>query len=317
MNILAFYKKGIREASGRPKVVLILWAANAVFAVPAYVLFASLLASALGPSGAAAGLMKTADMNILFEVLVASGRPFGMLFAALLVLVLFYFLASIFLAGGILGVLLDGPVPGRTGRTFFGSGAAYYGRFLRLSVYSLGLWLPAAALFGLASAAVGAATAGSTKEQLSFYLTLALAALALFLVFLIKMIMDYARIRIAAEDTDKVLPSLLGSARFVFKRPGLTLGLYYLLGLTGLAIFGAWRLLNSAIPAAATAAVLAAFVLAQVFIAGRGWLKVAYQSAQLAVSRTHRPEGEPKTAEANLRVPAPQVQPAASEDRPS
>lgn len=299
MNIFASYRKGLREASGRPKVVLILWAANLVFAVPAYVLFSTLFASALGPSGAAAGLMKAADMNILFEALTTSGRPLGMLIAALLVMALLYFLASIFLTGGILGVLIGGPgpAPKRTGRTFFGSGAALYGRFFRLTLFSLGLWLPAAVVFGLASAVVGAVTSGSTDERLSFFLTLFLAALALFLFFLIKMIMDYARIRLAARDTDRALPSLLWSVGFVFRRPGLTLGLYYLLGLTGLALFGTWRLLNWGIAETSAAAVWVAFGLAQVFVASRGWLKVAYQGAQLTNFRTNadspRPSGLP------------------------
>jgi hypothetical protein len=287
MTIFACYKKGIGDASSRPRIVLILWAANALFASLAFVLFSSVFASALGRSGLAAGLMKKADMNVIIEFLAGSGRPLGVVQAGLFLVILFYFLASIFLQGGILRGLVDGSPRDHSGRVFFFGGAFYYGRFIRLTVYSLILWVPAAVLFTALSALLSVATKNSTHEQFIFYLGLFRVALALFLVFLIKMIMDYARIRIAAQDSPKVFQALRGSIGFVFGRPGPTLALYYLLGLTGAALFLAWRLLASALPTTSTPAVWAGLILTQLFIAGRGWLQLAYQAAQLANLRTH------------------------------
>jgi hypothetical protein len=287
MNILTCYKKGTGEATARPKIVLLLWAANAVFAVLAYMLFSSVFASALGRSGAAAGLMKAPDMNVLFEALMGSGRPLGVLQAAIFTLILFYFFVSIFLQGGVLAGLVDGSLDDRSGRVFFSGGAQYYGKFLRLAVYSLVLWAPAAIFFGLVSALMKALTGGSTHEQFTFCLTLVRVALAVFLLFLIKMIMDYARIRIVTGKTNKIFRSLLDSIRFVCGRPGLTLGLYYLLGLTGLVLFAAWRLVIHAVPVTTTAAVWGVFLLTQVYIFSRAWLHLAYQSAQLVNYRTH------------------------------
>jgi hypothetical protein len=289
MNIFACYKSGIKEASSRPRIVLILWGVNAVFAAVAYVLFSTALASALGPSGAAAGLMKKPDMNVLLEALMGSGRPIGMLLAALFALLLLYFLASIFLQGGVLGGLVSESPEASSGRFFFESGARYYGRFVRLAVSSLILWIPAIVVVFIASAVVAAATQGSTNEELLFLLDLGLAGLVLFLVFFIKMIMDYARIRMAVDGSAGVFASLMGSLRFVFGRPGRTLGLYYLLGVMGLAIFALWRLVAGGIPATTTSAVWLVFLLTQLFIASRGWLQTAYQSAQLTNFRTHSP----------------------------
>jgi len=287
MNILACYKRGIKEATARPKIVLVLWAANVIFAFLAYRLFSSLFASALGRSGAAAGLMTKADMNVLLEALVGSGRPLGVMLAGLYALLLCYFFVSIFLQGGILGGLVDVTLDDRSGRVFFSGGAQYYGRFLRLAVYSLVLWVPAALFFSLVNALIKALTKDSTHEQFTFCLTLFRIALAVFLLFLIKMIMDYARIRIVTGKSKKVFRALLDSLGFVFRRPGLTLGLYYLLGVTGLAIFAAWRLVIHAVPVTTAAAVWGVFLLTQVFIFSRAWLQLAYQSAQLANFRTH------------------------------
>ncbi len=295
MKIPAAYGKGIREATSRPKIVLILWLANLLFASLAYVLFSSVFASALGRSGLAAGLMKKADTNFFFEALTTSGRPLGVMMAALTTLLLIYFLASIFLQGGILRGLLDGSSEKRSGRVFFAGGAAFYGRFLRLALCSVLLWLPAALILIVLNVLLKAAGKGSTNEQLGFDLRLLWIVLWVFLLFLIKMIMDYARIRIAVQDSRKVLKALFGSVRFVFRRPVLTLGLYYLLGLTGWAMFAVWRLLHSALSPTNLGAVWIGFLLAQVFIAGRGWLGIAYSSAQLQIF-TMSESGNPAAA---------------------
>jgi hypothetical protein len=92
--------------------------------------------------------------------------------------------------------------------------------------------------------------------------------------------MDYARILIAGRDSREVLRSLFEAVRLVLKKPGTTLALYYLLGLVGWASFLIYRVLDSAFPQTSTATIAIGFLLAQVFIASRGWLKVAYQAAQ-------------------------------------
>jgi hypothetical protein len=286
MRILACYKKGIGEAALRPRIVLVLWLFNAVFASLAYVLFSSVFASALGRSGLAAGLMTKADMNVLFEVLTTSGRAFGVMISGLLALLLVYFLASIFIQGGILGGLVDGSGRERSGRVFFAGGAVHYGRFLRLTVYSVVLWVPALVGYAAVSILLGLATKDPTKEQLSFDLDIVRIVLTVFLFFLVKIIMDYARIRIATRDTGEVFQALVGAVRFVFGRPGLTLGLYYLLGLTGLLIFVVWRVFFAALPVTTMATIWIGFLVTQLFIASRGWLRIAYQAAQLANHRS-------------------------------
>ncbi len=286
MSIIANYRKGLAESTVRPKTVLLLWLANLLFAFPAYLLFSTLFGSALGRSGAAQGLMTKLDMNILFEVLTTSGRPLGMLIAGILALLLTYFLATIFLQGGILQGLLGGSAEARSGRTFFEGGARFYGRFLRLTVLSLILWIPAAAVFALVTAVVGGLTQDSTREQLSFYLTIGLGVFAAFLICLIKMIMDYARIHLATEDSPGALRALGAGVRFVIGHPGGTLGLYYLLGLTGLVILAVVKFIAGAIPAATNAAIWAVFLIVQLGLLVRGWLWVAYQSAQMSNYRS-------------------------------
>jgi hypothetical protein len=275
MNIIRSYVQGTREAASRPATIALLWLANIVLAAPACIFFSEALGAAMGKSAA------PLDQDAAIEFLIGSaGALRGSLTAALAAVVLSAFVA-IFTFGGILNTLVRSGAGEGTGQIFFAGGARYYGRFLRLTLYSAVLWVPALAvsiaLHFLASAAMN----GSTNEQLGFVLTIVRVALALFLAFFIKMIMDYARIRIVREDTSRVYDALVWAVRFVARRPGGALLLYYLLGVTGWAMLAAYLVLHRLFPGAATGAIAFGFVLSQIFIAGRGWLRIAFQAAQL------------------------------------
>jgi len=281
MNIMTCYAHGLREAMRRPKMIMLLWLANIAFAAAAYFGFSCAFGAALGNSGMTVEMLAKTDMNAVIEFLTNSGGRLDDLITMALLVMVFYAFVSIFLNGGILHSLIEQEDRKRFGQTFFAGGGRYYGRFFRLTVYSIILWAPALIGYFLVHAVLRALTKNSTNEQLTFYFSIFRIALALFLIFLIKMIMDYARIRIATQDTNKVFVSLLGAVKFVFARFGGTLLLYYLLGLTGWAAFLVFRLINGTFSKNLTVTVLLGFVLAQLFIASRGWLKIAYQAAEL------------------------------------
>jgi hypothetical protein len=278
MNIIRFYAHGIREATRRPTMIALLWLANIALAVPACLLFSGALGAMVGRSAA------PLDQNAAFEFLAApSGAIRGVMTTVLVAVALSVFV-SIFLYGGILHTLVRGGTGERPVQAFCAGGGLYYGRFLRLTLYSVVLWVPALALFVAVHVLATAVMRSSTNEQLGFALTIFRVVLALFLAFFIKMIMDYARIRIVREDTNRVYDALAGAVRFVFGRLGGTLLLYYLLGVTGWAMLAAYLVLNRFFAASTAAAVVFGFLLAQVFIAGRGWLKISFQAAELEFS---------------------------------
>ena len=196
-------------------------------------------------------------------------------------LVVLYEFAAIFLAGGILETLIRKPERGAFASAFFGGGGRFYGRFFRLSVISLLMWVPAAALYLLFDLALSEAFHDPNAELLGFYLGLVRAAFALALLFLIKMIADYARIRIAVRDSRGTVGDLLFAARFVGRRLGRTLGLYYGLGLLGFGAFALYVFADSSFAKTSPAAVAAGLALTQIFILSRGWLKIAFQAGQL------------------------------------
>lgn len=110
--------------------------------------------------------------------------------------------------------------------------------------------------------------------------------ISLFLVFLVKMIVDYARIKIVLEDTCKVFRSLFQAVCFVFQKLGSTLVIYYFFVLTAVAIFLLYWLVQKAVKTHALLPILIVFIIGQIFILSRGWIKVGLQAAQMDFFRS-------------------------------
>jgi hypothetical protein len=283
MKTLRSFTKGIRDALLRPKAAVVLWLVNAAFAAIVYFVASGALTQALGRSLAADDLLSRSNVDALFELLTGNAAALSALLAVALVALVLYVLVSPFLYGGILHDLAHpGERAGRFAQSFWAGGGRYYGRFFRLIPASQVVRVPAAVFYFLADRALDYFGRDPLKEQLGFYLTFVRIAVALFLFFLVKMIMDYARIRLVVTESRSALGALGLAVVFVLRRLGGTLALYYLLGLTALAGFAAYLGLQSLFAKTTAGAVLAGFLLTQLHILWRSWIKVAYLGAELS-----------------------------------
>ncbi len=283
------YGKGIKEATLQPKMISVLWFINFIFGAIIFYLFKQRFSEVIGSNLMADKILKKLDYNFVFEFLVYNGQFIKTIFFLAFALILTYFLVSIFLYGGILNRLIQSHRSHDVGRNnggfapvFFQGAGRYFGRFFRLAIYSLIMWLVGLIFFFGLTRLVRVLTAKGTKEQLAFYLFLVEIVIGLFLIYLIKMILDYARIKIVIEDTRRVFRSMFQSIGFVFQNFGKTLSIYYLLVLTGIILIGIYWLLRQVIPDYTFLTILITFIIYQLFIASRGWLKVAFQAAQLS-----------------------------------
>ena len=181
---------------------------------------------------------------------------------------------------------------------FFQGVGKFFGRFLRLLIYSLILWLGVIAINLILHLILTPITKGGTNESLMFYLALIRVVIAFFFIFLAKMIVDYARIKIVIDDTRHVFRSLFQVLGFVFRRLGSTLAIYYLFVLTAAAILAVYWLAQKVIETHSLLPILLAFLTGQIFILSRGWIKVGLQAAQMEFFQSAMPTLSP--AEKNL-----------------
>jgi hypothetical protein len=95
----------------------------------------------------------------------------------------------------------------------------------------------------------------------------------------------------------------MDAVRFVLRRLSGILGLYYLFGLTGLAL--AYLGVKSIIGTTAGAGILAVFLITQVYIAGSCWLRAAYQAGQLQMLAASGPTQGADKRESGTGYPIP------------
>jgi hypothetical protein len=288
MRVLRSYAYGIREATIQPKMISVLWLINLLFSTVLFYTVFNFLAKTIGKSQASDILLQRLDFNYVFELLVHHGGAIRTILCLFLILIFVYSFVSIFLNGGILFTIAPSTrmaaVEKRGERfagTFFQGAGKFFGRFFRLCIYSLLLWVLFIILHVLLNLVFRPLTSGGTNEQMMLYLFWVRLAIGLFLILLIRMILDYTRIKIVLEDTHYVSRSLLQTIGFVFRNFGKTLALYYLLIVTAVILGLIYWGLKSLIVQGSLFPILTAFIIGQIFILSRGWLKIALQAAQM------------------------------------
>lgn len=315
MSIFKSCGHGIRRAAGEGKLLLLLWLFNVTFAAVIYREFSGFMEASLGTSAAAGNFLKGIDFNHVIEMLIYQGAGFGRLISMALLLGLIFGFISVFLSGGILHTLAtwgkgERHKGDRLAPVFFQGAGKYFGRFFRLFIYSLVLWAAAFMIMGILMSILGP---DSANEPAMIWQILILAAVGLFLGFLVKMIVDYARIRIVTEDTPEVLRSLVGALGFVQRRFGKALGLYYLFAVIGAAVLAVAAAVETRIETHSMLPIVAVFLIGQAFIVARNWVRVGLQAAQMdfyraaAKSAALVPIAEPKIIVEVEKVPAPEL----------
>ncbi len=288
MKVLKSYGNGLKRAFLEPKMVAVLWLVNFVTASVIYFLFSGYLSDKIGNRLVAANFLERFDFKTFFELLIHEGQGLHWIFTTALILAFLYYWTAVFLHGGILEVLKSRGIIGdsesrgtRFATVFFQGAGKYFGRFFRLAIYSLLLWIVLALVYSLLNLILKSFTAGGTNEPAILFRFVARPIIVLILYFLIRMICDYARIMIVVEDSKAVFRSLFQAIRFVFRNFFKTVILYYLVLITGVVIFGIYWIVQKMIPTQTLLPILVAFLVGQIFILSRGWLKIVLQAAQL------------------------------------
>lgn len=273
---------GLRAAGRQPKLVALIWAWYALLslipALPAH----AWLASALNFSPAAATSLQRFDFGLLGDVSNYDwSSVLSVLTSATLAAGLVAFVSSAFVMGGTLEVLGIAD-EGRTFmHRFYRGGGHFFWRFLRLALLAgvcLGVSVPIVA--GLAGAA-GAPLAESEWEPAGYLVGLATVAAAAVVAALFLLALDYARIRVASDDSRKMFRAYFGAVGFVLRHLltayGIGLAIVVMLAI----VMGLYVAYETSSPVASTSAlILTLVVIQQVTVAARVYLRVSLIGAE-------------------------------------
>jgi hypothetical protein len=193
-----------------------------------------------------------------------------------------YLLVWTFLSGGVIDRFARQRRTGAYG--FFAASGVFFFRFLRLAIVAgLVYWF----LFGfvhewLLDDLFRRVTRDVNVERTAFFWRAGLYAIFGALLVAANVILDYARIRAVVEDRRSVLLGLLASARFVVRNRALVFGLYGLNVVSFVVLLAIWAVVAPGAGGPGPSMWLG-FLLAQVYIVARLFLKLQFIASQTAL----------------------------------
>ena len=242
------------------------------------------LADSFGPSVVGSlPILSNLEKLIDGEILQADGT---ILLAGLL-----FLLAWAFFAGGILDRYAHPNEPPTRAR-FFSQNGEYFFRFVRLLIISLlfywGIfrWVANPLHDWLEDA-----TRDVTQEKTVILFTLLVYALVAFLLLLVSLVLDYAKIALVVEQRRSALLACLRGARFVLVHPGSALGLYLLLAAVSLLLVWLYSLVAPGPGQSGTTTILLAFLVGQIYLIARLGLKLWFLAGQTALFQSAERRG--------------------------
>jgi len=296
------FREGVSRVNGAPLMLLGMFLATCLVALPLAVVLEGMIAGHLGGSLAAESAAAGTNFDWWQEfggqasALAATFVPSIIGFGAVLdnldsladnlpmattiaVAVSIWLLLWSFLSGGV----LDRYARNRPTRAagFFAAAGTNFWRFLRLGVLALGAyWLLFAFVHGwLLEDLYGRVTRNMTAERTAFAVRAACYVVFGVLLVAVNLIFDYARVRIVVEDRRSSIGALLSAGRFVRRNRGAAY-LYVLNTLAFLMLVLMYALVAPGAPGAGVWMWIALGI-GQAYIVARHYLKLLFYASEL------------------------------------
>jgi hypothetical protein len=280
--ILRSVKSGLLRARSLPRLAIVQLVMNFVFALVLTLPFHRMLDYSLGHSLGGGRSMKVPDLNWLMAFLQSNRGFIDTLNMTALWLGFLYMVLNMLVSAGMLEVLsADFHF---TLRRFFGGIISYGLPFLRLWVLSLIVYF---IIFFVFNQLIGSGLERWTGDWASeggvFALSILKNSILMALLLLTIMVFDYAKIRIVMERSGSVLAESLWAIRFVRDHLWLTLGVFCALGLGSAVLVTLYLGVDALLSPRSLWLVVLAFLVQQVFMFYRMWLRVALYAAEISL----------------------------------
>lgn len=257
---------GFQRIKNNARLLLWLYLLNVGFALVAAIPLHHLIKNKVGNSMAISRLMPNFDYTIIQDFLREYGSEMSVILQEAQFLILFYFIFSIFLTGGILEKIQFRPQ-----HTFLQGGATHFWRLLRLTIYFILIYLLVLVLLGsLFNFIFIENFANYDSERPVVHGAGVFALLFIFIAILIAMVQDYAKIQVVHLPQSSVFRAFWNTWYIVFQNFSKTFTLYMINILMLLVVFGLyWWASGYFHPVDAGWKILITFLLSQLFIVGR------------------------------------------------
>jgi hypothetical protein len=284
MGIWSSFKTGLATTRHHWRMLLLLFIINLIAAILLTMPLNGFLDQTIVNSSAADKIAFNMNFDYLSDLIINYSEAFNSVFSSSFIMtaVILYLLIGTFLAGGILGSFHSGEKFSL--KSFFGFCGKYFWAFFRLLLIGLLFFVVIVLIYKGIGKGFSALLGDSPNEPLVFALFVIRHAIFLFLFLFLTMVFDYAKIRAVVKGGRSMWRVALGSFSFVFHHSGRTLGLYYFIGIAGVAVFAAYfSIAHYLIPATM---VIGLLIWQQLYSAARMGIRMLFYSSQLELYRS-------------------------------
>ncbi|MBI5280050.1 MAG: hypothetical protein HY858_00105 [Candidatus Solibacter usitatus] len=308
-----------RRVASRKLMVGIYWAFHTALAAMVALPLMGAAVSVLSHSRYATEIMRGFDVMWLFEALSASRNlPSPMVLPLFLLALLLAVKGGVFLNGGAVKLLVHDEI-GYSPREFYEGCGRNYWRFLRLMLYSLFFYGFALAIGASITKAAGKIWGEGLEERPLVFAGYLKNAVQILLCGFVATAMDYAKVRLVADDSRQSLRAAFGSVRLAWKNKGTVMGVWLVLLLLWAAATLVYVQVANRIQAVTIGSILALIAWQQLYVLSRVWLRMTSWGAAAELDPVLRPRQMPpeETAPVLVEVAAgPPVLEAGAEAEP-
>jgi hypothetical protein len=318
MKLLKALTVGVRTTNKSYRMVALLYATNFALAAILAWGFRSVLIRTMGDSMSLENLVKDFDYTVFTDFMFKYGGRITALISQLSWLIFFYLLINTLLGGGTIALLKNADERFSMS-SFFENCGKYFFRFLRLllifGIILVLVGIISSMIFGFVYSAL---TSNAVSEVLPFTLAVVMFLLFLFVVMLIVMMADYAKVATVVNDSNSMLKTSWQGIKIVFRHFLSTFGLQLSIILFLLLAVILYHILEAQIGMTTLFTILVMFLIQQLSVGAKVWTRVLTFAGELELydifeSEVPTPSTVPLTPEL---VPIPTEAPAVPKPPP-
>ena len=296
MKAFRAFTQGMRQGLKAPGLLLTLYLFNLAAALPVALVFRNILKSGFGNSMAIERFIEGFDYAVYQDFLTQAGPAMGAFGSLVFWVLLGYVFVSTLIAGGVL-TIVGGESEKFSLGTFFAGCGRYIGRFFRLFLIFAALLSVTMLVVGAILAAIfSAATQNATSEVTLVVWGLIVGSIAVTVLGLLIVALDFAKIATVRLDLRSMLKATGQSLAFIIRRL-FSVVVAVILVLVTLAIGTVlyfWA--ASAIGMDSLWALAVVFVIQQLYVIFRIYLRVALYGSEWALHARLTPSPEQASA---------------------
>jgi len=279
--IFSSIKTGFARMLTNKRMVGTYFVANFIFGVILMLPFRAVIKNFAGNSLMGTSLAGHLNMDFVFDLLAHKRDLFSVMGTMILVVPLVYWFVNIFLSGGAFVVFAS---EGKYDKQqFWGGASAYFGRFLRLGVYSLLFFALFFAVQFLETLVMKIFFHSDAPQNISYWGGWIKFALRTLGILLYGVVFDYARIMIVLKDEREIFKTLWRGVKFTFRNFGRVFSLAFILFIIGAVVLVIYNPIANVLAVPNALVVFALFLLQQGYMLFRMGLRLTLFASEVTL----------------------------------